>query len=1723
MSALDWLNQHLVQPAEHAGASAVQAGKNAVMSIVNGNAGGSNAAGQAVRQMLVNQANPTGSPVQAAKTFLGTTLPNFASPQGPGGAVIGNLGQGVLNTAEQALRFPAVAIEAGGRYVNNPSLGLGGAIDQAQQYVPNHPLTAATQAAASSPSQLAQKVAGPANAVGGMLPYVFAPGADIAGKLGLEGAAGLAAKVAEGSGTFAGISGAQALGSGANLQQTEAAMKQGAITGAITHGITGVNPVPNFGEGPLASVPRAVTNAAGGYGVARLSGQNNGQAIQTGILSALGTQAPKDATGVGKYASNLVHQDAIGDAASKLYAKVEDTGNRSVSSGKFAQAADQGNVTRTFTESSFDQAVRTKEGLAGTVDPHANMSSEPKVQVTIGPKGNVVSVVPERPEFGEYLERAAKLAPDPLPSGTESKYPRAQMADPNAQYSTVGAQARVRPPGSIDRTQLSGRQLSMTNDQLKTSLPEGKNVLYRGTGPGGTGHGFNQLGDGIYLSKEKDVARFYSKGGGSITAHTIPENARLLDLNSQEGQDMKQQAQQRGVKIQDIARASGYDGIEGTIQAEGRNAAPRHQLVMFDPGKVSQLPGSETNSSLSLSQELEAKLAATKQRISAAGWGTRQDGTFGPLEEARSASIARTQGRQLEPSEATNQAMQRFSDQAKPWKGTGTIDDALHNAAAIDPILRTRSSQVENQLLKIEKTPQDTELINQAKEHPERIDQYASQSRNPEAFKKAIQDYQQFTDFVHRANSKAGVDIGYRENYLRHNIDLTDPAQAEKFAKLQGQYAQGDLKPGYLKTAYFKTLDELRAAGFDVKKESAVTGLRGLTSDNIRVLRAQELRNGMNRAVENGAVDIKDTGGIPHGYTASRISGLENTAFHPDVQAKVGMLERAAEAGKLGKTYDYLNHGLKETKLSMGGFHAVNIGTRGLEAQAAQGILPNLGEQARSFLGNRATDHLFQNYIQNGTVDTAAKMGVQLSGGAQTPSYDASAWEKLKNASPLKQFNDSIFRRQQDLISLRTVQGLADKGKIDLSTPEGRADAQKLAKQINAVVLTVNRDVVLRDPNVQRWIGRAVLAPSVVEAKVTQVAGMASPNTTAGRFAIASVLGSLMSTAILAEVSKKIVTGHFSQSLKEAFTSDVSNPSLQTGLKDSKGRALVANLPTTPASEFGRPLTSAAQGDLSGVARYGLSRLAAVPSFGLSAATNTDYYGNPIVNPFNTPNPSLLQRALETAKTQLPIAAVQANKTVSGQSPAVSALNTAGLRVGIDPNDPKQVAAQAYFGAQSKFVNSLDPNEKALYNQVNPIKKDAQGNVVFDKNALTNSSQYHSLVSNPAFLAKYQQYQAGQANHDPLWDLKPDQLSSYLSEQAQPAESADDKAIQLSKLPADFFDKRNAYFQGLVAQGTIPASTAATFTTADKRDALSLPALPDASSPAVRAQRYSGFLTPNSDGSLALSDGWKARQVLAFQNNGKPNTLPGAAPGSTFGLDPLYTLPDSQAAQVIFTRSINALDPAESHLLPTITAIKGQQWYKDFQASESTYYQQHPIPPSAGQTADPYPAMPAELSALAHQISVAGTPAAKAQLYATPQGKALDAYYATLDQYNTRQTANLLRSDISVPATKYAPGYTTGPAGAPNLQIGGSGGTGSGGGYSQSSVQKALFTSASHRAARKTLGKLSKKMKVPRVKAPKFKSVNASTHGRKSAVKPAVPGPAVRGTVRRPAAPASRA
>jgi len=126
---------------------------------------------------------------------------------------------------------------------------------------------------------------------------------------------------------------------------------------------------------------------------------------------------------------------------------------------------------------------------------------------------------------------------------------------------------------------------------------QNKGVFYRGTSGTGTGLGFGVLGDGLYVTWDRGIARAFGeisgKGRGfQVNRYRLPRDLKLMDYQGNECWEIRKNMgiQNRWDKIGDPMfsriftfeiKKRGYDGVISDNKADG--------IVVFDSTKVKRV------------------------------------------------------------------------------------------------------------------------------------------------------------------------------------------------------------------------------------------------------------------------------------------------------------------------------------------------------------------------------------------------------------------------------------------------------------------------------------------------------------------------------------------------------------------------------------------------------------------------------------------------------------------------------------------------------------------------------------------------------------------------------------------------------------------------------------------------------------------------------------------------------------------------------------------------------------------------------------------------------------------------------------------------------------------------------------------------------------------------------------------------------------------------------
>lgn len=720
-----------------------------------------------------------------------------------------------------------------------------------------------------------------------------------------------------------------------------------------------------------------------------------------------------------------------------------------------------------------------------------------------------------------------------------------------------------------------------------------------------------------------------------------------------------------------------------------------------------------------------------------------------------------------------------------------SVEDAVANRSAVIQNIQQRSKLLMSQLNRAIR-PEDTELFRNTIEHPGNLEKNATKASNPTAFKDVVSKWEQFTDSVHTYARQSGKPLGYIEDYYSHVLDLSTPKAQAIYDNIAKNFK------GYMsKDRIFATIDELRAKGLDLKNDTVQQDLQDYTNSAIRGIGSSALRKGLDQATPSEVADISEKGGIPRddqgqAYIQLKIPGLEDTAVSPRLYKLLRYLEPAGEKTVPGKIYDMANTAFKESTLGGGLFHLLNTTNRKLGKALVtpsewKSIVPDMAKVSLSVAdaSGKYQQKLQQEFVQNGGLEKASQMGVTFGNivGGDVP--DLSVKGKLhaiNYANPLTWIHSATFDRAISNYKMQAVRN----ANIDGLSPQ---QVREVGAQINNLYGGINHDLdpklLQRSAGIQRIFHRAALAPDFLEGTARILGRAINPTdwSSSGKFAKQAVFGQVVATAIAVEAFNRWKSGNWSPAFQQAFggkmptatqigqtlQQDVLQPSFQLSGKNQRGEKEVAAPPTTMFGELA--------GAVEDPVHFAIARTAMLPSLTTQLATNTNYYGDPLVSPYAKGNP--IVKGLQAVGSQvLPIPVVQAQKIAQGQSLRDAALNTAGLRVHVDPNDP----TVQYFNIRDadKATANLNPNDLSAWNSLHP-QTSADGNRVFYDSTLTTQQRATTYLNNPNVLAldnKINQDVAKKTGQpiDPFFNLsKPQQAFVNSIDALPPGEGSPDK------------------------------------------------------------------------------------------------------------------------------------------------------------------------------------------------------------------------------------------------------------------------------------------------------------------------------------------------------------
>jgi hypothetical protein len=690
----------------------------------------------------------------------------------------------------------------------------------------------------------------------------------------------------------------------------------------------------------------------------------------------------------------------------------------------------------------------------------------------------------------------------------------------------------------------------------------------------------------------------------------------------------------------------------------------------------------------------------------------------------------------------------------------------------------------------------------------------AKRAENPETFTRAAEATKSFNDFTQASAAKLGQDVPYRQNY---GAPLLFEQTPEEIAAANKAFLKEH--PGYGKSRTFKDYNEAAQYGLVRRHSNFGQDVAFDVSRRSNDLKQLALARGLEEAYP-GQVKIGEIGATPEGtYKQLQIAGGNKISLPAEIADEINRRASGPQARGALKAYDTANAGLKYVKLGGGTFHGVTEAGNIAGQQLTSGNLikhpvENLRLAADTFSPALHKAKMAQyagdaaNYADGvSTLDRARLFGATLEQNSILGDIKSPALSKIP---VIHQIHEAIFTRQIPEAKLMVIKQMTKD--LDVTNPADVARGRDIARAMNKIG-GINRAVDGLTPQMAKKVSRVVLATDFTEGRWRTISSALSQGGAEGKIARQMVVGKtlvfLLPTLAAATAAGKIDWNDPNDVAKK-IGEQIIDPHFPTGFKTPAGYDKIAKTPETFISEIGRmvkPIFDNSGDKTAGVKHYFGARLAAAPSTIEQAATNQDYFGNPIIARDTSGKVDLKKSAANIGINSAPIPVSQGIKVAQGkQTSGEAVINTLGLRTVADKNDPNYQKTQAYFRNRDKFVKGLPPAEQALFNKINPEKKDQYGNAIeIPKNTLTSPSNYGDLLANQKFADKYQAYKASEKSHDPLWDLPKDQLRAYMQAQVisknDPGGDSTTVSALYKRLPADFFTKREQYFGDLKDKG----------------------------------------------------------------------------------------------------------------------------------------------------------------------------------------------------------------------------------------------------------------------------------------------------------------------------------
>jgi hypothetical protein len=565
------------------------------------------------------------------------------------------------------------------------------------------------------------------------------------------------------------------------------------------------------------------------------------------------------------------------------------------------------------------------------------------------------------------------------------------------------------------------------------------------------------------------------------------------------------------------------------------------------------------------------------------------------------------------------------------------------------------------------------------------VTKVAKTAEDPAAFKQAQESLRNYFDTRHAYDTKLGLDVGYRTNYIRHFFDkVAEEGDIVPTGDEQLHGGGANKTPGYTKARTIES--QAKDVGDALERD-----IMGSSFNHAKLAYEKGLNEAFPGKIANGEIPRSGNDGK---YVQIQHPFGNDLSAPKDIAREINSRTWQPNDSKILDTYDKVNRGLKYVKLSGGLFHAFTESGNFVGQQIASGKLftdpAATGRLAKVFFSDDAMHHELSRMADDGVLDKAHLGGLtirskdiladaNIKGLDKTdPNALGGAGEKAAKYTGIQAMHDATFQREIPYAKLKIFEQKTQG--LDPTVPADLAKIRQQADSINNLFGGINREVQGIKPANFRWLQRGLLATDFTEGKFATLfkAANLKDGSAAATTARQAVLGKALLFGVLASAGAAAGGDYKGKSAKQVATDAAGNlidPSFEMG-------GYKVGLPKTHISEVVdavKPTNKTGKAwNASGLLSYVQNRSAALPSEAIQLLSNKNYYDQPLYGTNTKKNGgskiSAPQAGLNVAQTVLPIPFGQATNTVTGkQAPAAAVANVIGFKAKPNPDNTQNL------------------------------------------------------------------------------------------------------------------------------------------------------------------------------------------------------------------------------------------------------------------------------------------------------------------------------------------------------------------------------------------------------------------------------------------------------------------